>query len=145
MKTAVRKKACFDQTYPMIRFAPCHPSNSNFYEIFFIKVPFLSSKIWRDKTEVDGMGFWILVQNNQISGRISGPTLRRNKNKSIFHKCKNPKTTMWCKLYSTKLIQLLISVFVFRYFQSVTSNRMLMIKIFGVLIFFFLLFVIFMA
>ena len=32
-----------------------------------------------------------------------------------------------------------------RYFQSVTSNRWLMVKIFGVLIFFFLLFVIFMA
>jgi len=34
---------------------------------------------------------------------------------------------------------------ILKYFQSVTSNRMLMIKIFGVLIFFFLLFVIFMA
>jgi syntaxin 5 len=34
---------------------------------------------------------------------------------------------------------------VFRYFQSVTSNRWLMVKIFAVLIFFFLLFVVFMA
>lgn len=34
---------------------------------------------------------------------------------------------------------------ILKYFQSVTSNRWLMIKIFGVLIFFFLLFVIFMA
>ena len=32
-----------------------------------------------------------------------------------------------------------------KYFQSVTSGRTLMVKIFGVLIFFFLLFVIFMA
>ena len=36
-------------------------------------------------------------------------------------------------------------VIIFRYFQSVTSNRWLMVKIFGVLIFFFLIFVIFMA
>ena len=35
--------------------------------------------------------------------------------------------------------------FTSRYFQSVTSNRWLMVKIFGVLIFFFLIFVIFMA
>jgi len=34
---------------------------------------------------------------------------------------------------------------ILKYFQSVTSNRWLMVKIFGVLIFFFLLFVIFMA
>merc|ERR1719430_2535435 len=34
---------------------------------------------------------------------------------------------------------------IMKYFQSVTSNRWLMVKIFGVLIFFFLLFVIFMA
>merc|ERR1711970_1066836 len=34
---------------------------------------------------------------------------------------------------------------ILKYLQSVTSNRWLMIKIFGVLIFFFLLFVIFMA
>lgn len=32
-----------------------------------------------------------------------------------------------------------------KYFQSVTSNRWLMVKIFGVLIFFFIFFVIFMA
>ena len=36
-------------------------------------------------------------------------------------------------------------VIISRYFQSVTSNRWLMVKIFGVLIFFFLIFVIFMA
>merc|ERR1719334_325654 len=34
---------------------------------------------------------------------------------------------------------------ILKYFQSVTSNRWLMVKIFAVLIFFFLLFVIFMA
>lgn len=34
---------------------------------------------------------------------------------------------------------------ILKYFQSVTSNRWLMVKIFGVLLFFFLLFVIFMA
>jgi len=34
---------------------------------------------------------------------------------------------------------------ILKYFQSVTSNRWLMVKIFGVLIFFFLIFVIFMA
>ena len=34
---------------------------------------------------------------------------------------------------------------ILKYFQSVTSNRWLMIKIFGVLIFFFIFFVIFMA
>lgn len=34
---------------------------------------------------------------------------------------------------------------ILKYFQSVTSNRWLMIKIFGVLIFFFLIFVVFMA
>lgn len=34
---------------------------------------------------------------------------------------------------------------ILKYFQSVTSNRWLMVKIFGVLIFFFLLFIIFMA
>jgi len=34
---------------------------------------------------------------------------------------------------------------ILKYFKSVTSNRMLMVKIFGVLIFFFLLFIIFMA
>ena len=34
---------------------------------------------------------------------------------------------------------------ILKYFQSVTSNRLLVVKIFGVLIFFFLLFVIFMA
>jgi len=34
---------------------------------------------------------------------------------------------------------------IMKYFQSVTSNRKLMLKIFGVLIFFFLLFIIFMA
>ena len=33
MKTAVRKKACLDQTYPMTRFAPCYPTNNNIYEI----------------------------------------------------------------------------------------------------------------
>ena len=32
-----------------------------------------------------------------------------------------------------------------KYFQSVSSNRWLMIKIFGVLIFFFIIFVVFMA
>jgi len=32
-----------------------------------------------------------------------------------------------------------------KYFQSVTSNRWLMIKIFGVLIIFFIIFVVFMA
>ncbi len=32
-----------------------------------------------------------------------------------------------------------------KYFQSVTSNRWLMVKVFGVLIFFFIFFVIFMA
>ena len=34
---------------------------------------------------------------------------------------------------------------ILKYFQSVTSNRWLMVKIFGVLIFFFVFFVIFMA
>jgi len=34
---------------------------------------------------------------------------------------------------------------ILKYFQSVTSNRWLMVKIFGVLIFFFLLFIVFMA
>ena len=34
---------------------------------------------------------------------------------------------------------------ILKYFQSVTSNRWLMVKIFGVLIFFFIFFVIFMA
>ena len=34
---------------------------------------------------------------------------------------------------------------ILKYFQSVTSNRWLMIKVFGVLIFFFIFFVIFMA
>ena len=34
---------------------------------------------------------------------------------------------------------------ILKYFQSVTSNRWLMIKIFGVLIFFFLIFVVFMT
>jgi len=34
---------------------------------------------------------------------------------------------------------------IIRYFQNITSNRWLMIKIFAVLIFFFLFFVIFMA
>jgi len=34
---------------------------------------------------------------------------------------------------------------ILKYFQSVTSNRWLMIKIFGVLIIFFIIFVVFMA
>lgn len=34
---------------------------------------------------------------------------------------------------------------ILRYFQSVTSNRWLMIKIFGILIFFFIFFVIFVS
>ena len=34
---------------------------------------------------------------------------------------------------------------ILKYFQSVTSNRWLMIKIFGVLIVFFIIFVVFMA
>ena len=34
---------------------------------------------------------------------------------------------------------------ILKYFQSVTSNRRLMVKIFGILIFFFIFFVIFMA
>jgi len=34
---------------------------------------------------------------------------------------------------------------ILKYFQSVTSNRWLMVKIFGVLIFFFVIFVVFMA
>ena len=34
---------------------------------------------------------------------------------------------------------------ILKYFQSVTSNRWLMVKVFGVLIFFFIFFVIFMA
>ena len=42
-----------------------------FTKYFYIQVPFLSSKIWRDKTKVDGMGkSSIFVQNNRISGRI---------------------------------------------------------------------------
>ena len=36
-------------------------------------MPFLSSKIWRDKTKSGEIGeSWTFVQNNQISGRISG-------------------------------------------------------------------------
>ena len=42
-------------------------------------------------------------------------------------------------------VTVLTIVIIHRYFQSVTSNRWLMVKIFGVLIFFFLIFVIFMA
>ena len=42
-------------------------------------------------------------------------------------------------------IIMILTFSIFRYFQSVTSNRWLMVKIFGVLIFFFLIFVIFMA
>ena len=34
---------------------------------------------------------------------------------------------------------------ILKYFRSVTSNRWLMVKVFGVLIFFFILFVVFMA
>lgn len=34
---------------------------------------------------------------------------------------------------------------ILRYFQSVTSNRWLMIKIFGILIFFFIFFVVFIS
>ena len=34
---------------------------------------------------------------------------------------------------------------ILKYFQSVTNNRWLMAKVFGVLIFFFVLFVVFMA
>lgn len=34
---------------------------------------------------------------------------------------------------------------ILKYFQSVSSNRWLMIKVFGVLIFFFLIFVVFMT
>ena len=44
-----------------------------------------------------------------------------------------------------KEIMMKLTFSIFRYFQSVTSNRWLMVKIFGVLIFFFLIFVIFMA
>ena len=34
---------------------------------------------------------------------------------------------------------------ILKYFQSVTNNRWLMVKVFGVLIFFFLIFVVFMS
>ena len=60
MKAAVRKKECLDQTYPMTRFAPSYPTNSN---IFIFKCHFSQVKYeWTKRKLTDLVNLQFLLK-----------------------------------------------------------------------------------